>query len=55
MLPELGLSEILVIALVGVLFLKPEDLPGMMHKAGVLWVQLRANGLGILKGLGEKR
>ncbi len=55
MLPQLGLSEIFVIALVALIFLRPEDLPKLMHRAGLFWVQLQANWSGILQGLQERR
>ncbi len=54
MLPEIGLPELLLIGVVALLVLKPEDIPTAMHKLGVLSATLRCNLNGLLQGCMEK-
>ncbi len=53
MLPDVGLTELLVIGLVALFVLKPEDVPGIMRKAGLLYVQARRYLYGFAMGLEE--
>lgn len=55
MLPDVGLTELLVIGLVALFVLKPEDVPGMARKAGLLYVQARRYLHGFVMGLEEAR
>lgn len=54
MLPDVGLAEILVIALVAVLLVKPEELPGIMRKAGMMMAYGQRFVQGMWQGWKEK-
>lgn len=54
MLPDIGLSEILVIALAAVLLVKPEEIPGIMRKAGMLFAYGQRYVYGMWQGWKEK-
>lgn len=54
MLPDVGLAEILVVALVALLVMKPEDVPVVMRKAGVAFAYLQRFVSGMLSGWKEK-
>lgn len=53
MLPGVGLSEILVIALVVLLVVKPRDVPVIMRKAGIFTAYIRHFLQGIWAGWQE--
>lgn len=53
MVPDIGLAELLVVAVVVVLVTKPEDVPVIMHKLGVFTAHIRAFVSGILAGWQE--
>lgn len=55
MLPDIGLGEILVVLAVAVLVVKPEELPTVMHKLGVLTAHVRQFVSGMWAGWREKR
>ncbi len=50
MLPEVGFTELVLIAAVALLVLKPEDLPALMHKLGVLSATAKRNLQGMYEG-----
>jgi Sec-independent protein translocase protein TatA len=50
MLPDIGFSEILVIALVVLLVAKPEDLPATMRRIGIIMAHIRHNVAGMWRG-----
>ena len=51
---DVGLSELLLIVLVAVVVLKPEDVPVVMHKAGVVVAHVRHYVNGMWLGFKEK-
>lgn len=53
MVPDIGLGELLVVAIVVLLVTKPEDLPVVMHRFGVVVAHLRAFVGGIWGGWQE--
>ncbi|HEX2858700.1 MAG TPA: hypothetical protein VHP58_00620 [Alphaproteobacteria bacterium] len=53
MIPGLSLGEIIVLLLVGIIFLKPEDLPRVAKQAGIWLVTIRRYVHGMMAGLGE--
>jgi sec-independent protein translocase protein TatB len=53
MLPEVGLTELLVIGLVALLVLKPADVPILMRKLGLWYVHARRYLYGFAVGLEE--
>ena len=54
MVPEVGLTELLVIGAVALLVLKPEDLPELMHKLGLWSATLKRNMQGMWDGWAEQ-
>jgi sec-independent protein translocase protein TatB len=50
MLPEVGFSELLLIALVALLVLKPKDLPAFMRQLGLWSATARRNLQGMYQG-----
>lgn len=54
MLGDFGLSELLVIAVVVVLVTRPEDLPVLMRKLGIMTAHLQRYMHGIWGGWQEK-
>jgi Sec-independent protein translocase protein TatA len=52
-MPGLSLGEILMLALVAIIFLKPEDLPRVMRQLGVWTVTVRRYIHGMIAGLEE--
>jgi Sec-independent protein translocase protein TatA len=53
-LPDIGLAEILVIVLVAVLAMKPEDIPVVMHQSGIFFARIQRFTAGIWAGWKEK-
>lgn len=53
MLADIGFSEILVVACVALVVTKPEDVPGLMRKAGVATAHLRHFMQGMWAGFTE--
>jgi Sec-independent protein translocase protein TatA len=52
-MPGLSLGEILMLALVAIISLKPEDLPRVMRQLGVWTVTVRRYIHGMIAGLEE--
>ena len=52
-MPGFSFGEILVLALVAIIFLKPEDIPHVMRQAGLWVVTIRRYLHGMLSGLDE--
>lgn len=52
-MPDIGLGELLVVALVVLLVTKPEDVPAVMHRLGVMVAHMRAFAAGIWAGWQE--
>lgn len=50
MLPGFGFTELLVIGAIALLVLKPEDIPALMRKLGVLSSTVRQNWHGLYQG-----
>ncbi|MCA3244705.1 MAG: twin-arginine translocase TatA/TatE family subunit [Alphaproteobacteria bacterium] len=50
MLPEVGFTEILVVAVVALLVLKPSDLPAFMRQLGLWSATARRNLQGMYEG-----
>lgn len=53
MLPDIGFTEILLIGVVALLVLRPEDFPLLMRRLGMLSVTFRANMMGMWQGWQE--
>lgn len=49
----IGLSEIFVVFVVLILFVKPEDLPGMIRKLGELYAQIQRMYYAVLDELDQ--
>jgi len=54
MLGELGLSELLIIALVILVVTRPEDLPVLMRRLGIMTAHIQRFAQGIWAGWQEK-
>lgn len=54
MFPDVGLSELLVIAVVALLVVKPEDLPALMRRMGILTAHMQRFVYGLWAGWQEK-
>jgi Sec-independent protein translocase protein TatA len=54
MLPDIGFTEIIVVGLVALFILKPDDFPKLMKQLGMLSVTLRANFWGMWEGWQEQ-
>lgn len=55
MLPEVGLGELLLTALVALVVMRPGDIPEIMRRLGVLRATLRSWGTGMWLGIQEDK
>ncbi|PIZ31141.1 MAG: hypothetical protein COY40_02830 [Alphaproteobacteria bacterium CG_4_10_14_0_8_um_filter_53_9] len=52
---NLGLGEIVVIAAVALVFVRPEEIPAVARKLGMIWATARMNWDGMMRGFNENR